>query len=128
LSIKKIISERIKSIGYALEGLKTLFKKEPNAIIHGAITLMVIFLGFYFEVSKTEWITLLIMIGLVFSLELINTAIENLCNLISMEKNVQIKRIKDLSAAAVLVAAIIAVLIGCIVFIPKILTDLRRYI
>ena len=112
MSIKKIISERIKSIGYALEGLKTLFKKEPNAIIHGAITLMVIFLGFYFEVSKTEWITLLIMIGLVFSLELINTAIENLCNLISMEKNVQIKRIKDLSAAAVLVAAIIAVLIG----------------
>ena len=128
MSIKKIISERIKSIGYALEGLKTLFKEEPNAIIHGAITLMVIFLGFYFEVSKTEWITLLIMIGLVFSLELINTAIENLCNLISMEKNVQIKRIKDLSAAAVLVAAIIAVLIGCIVFIPKILTDLRRYI
>ena len=128
MSIKKIISERIKSIGYALEGLKILFKEEPNAIIHGAITLMVIFLGFYFEVSKTEWITLLIMIGLVFSLELINTAIENLCNLISMEKNVQIKRIKDLSAAAVLVAAIIAVLIGCIVFIPKILTDLRRYI
>jgi diacylglycerol kinase len=122
LNIIKIISARIKSIGYAFEGLKTLFKEEPNALIHGSITLIVIIAGFYFEVSNTEWIALLFAIGLVFGLELINTAIENICNLISIERNEQIKKIKDLSAAAVLVAAVISVIIGVIVFIPKIIT------
>lgn len=122
MKIKKLISDRIKSIGYAFEGLKTLFKEEPNALIHGSITLIVVVLGFYFEVSNTEWIALLFAIGLVFGLELINTAIENICDLISIERNEQIKKIKDLSAAAVLVAAVISVIIGVIVFIPKIIT------
>lgn len=122
MKIKKLISDRIKSIGYGFEGLKILILEEPNALIHSVITLIVVIAGFYFEVSNTEWIALLFAIGLVFGLELINTAIENLCNLISIERNEQIKKIKDLSAAAVLVAAVISVIIGVIVFIPKIIT------
>ncbi len=124
MGIKTVILGRVKSIGYALQGIRTIIMEEPNAIIHSFISLIVIIAAFYFEVSNTEWIVLLIVIGFVFALEIINTAIENLCDFITEVKNEEIKKIKDLSAAAVLIASIIAVIIGCIIFIPKIITIL----
>ena len=71
--------------------------------------------------SPVEIIVLVLAVGLVWATELINTVIEKIMDLISVEKNPQIKIIKDMSAAAVLVASITALIIGCIVFIPKIL-------
>ena len=112
----------IKSFSYAFNGLKILFKEELNAKVHFVIALVIIICGFVFQVSTSEWIAIIFAIGLVFSLELLNTAIEQIANFISPEKNEKIKRIKDLAAAAVVIGVIAAVIIGFIIFLPKIFT------
>ncbi len=114
-------SSRIKSFVFAFNGIKIVFKEEHNAQIHLVATCLVIALGFYFHIAKTEWLAIIFAIALVISLEIVNTAIEYIANFICNERNEVIKKIKDLSAAAVLVAAIAALLIGAIIFIPKVL-------
>ncbi|MBK7182865.1 MAG: diacylglycerol kinase family protein [Bacteroidetes bacterium] len=114
------INDRIKSFGYALQGLKSFFKTQHNAWIHVAATVVVIVAGFVFKVSLMEWIALSFAIALVFISELFNTAIEFLCDKISPELDPRIKLVKDISAAAVLIAAIVAVVVGAIVFVPKV--------
>jgi diacylglycerol kinase (ATP) len=114
------ISDRIKSFGYALEGLRSFFKTQHNAWIHVVATLVVIIAGFMFKVSSMEWIALSFAIALVFISELFNTAIEFLCDKVSPEFDPRIKLVKDISAAAVLIAAMVAVVIGAIVFVPKV--------
>ncbi|MFV0417727.1 MAG: diacylglycerol kinase family protein [Dysgonomonas sp.] len=111
--------ERLMSFKYAFSGLKILFSKEHNAHIHLIITIITIVMGVLFSISSVEWLVVLVLIALVFSLEIINSAIEHLCNFISPEWHKTIKNIKDLSAAAVLVAAVMAVICGIIIFIPK---------
>lgn len=113
------IQKRLKSFNYAIQGLKTLFREEHNARIHLAVTLIVITLGLAFEISFNEWIVLCLAIGLVFVCEIFNSAIENICDFISPDYNIYIKKAKDLGAAATLVSAGIAVVIGLFVFIPK---------
>ena len=112
---------RAKSFLYASNGLKALFKTEHNARIHISITLVVIILSLIKTVNKSEIISLVIVTGFVFVAEIFNTAIEKTIDFISKEKNSQIKIIKDLAAAAVLIAAATAVITGCIIFIPKFL-------
>lgn len=111
--------DRLLSFTYAINGLKLLFAREHNARIHIAITIAVATMGILFNISTTEWLVVFILIALVFSLEIINSAIENLCNFVSPEWHKAIKEIKDLSAAAVLVAAIISSICGIIIFVPK---------
>jgi diacylglycerol kinase (ATP) len=110
---------RFKSIGYALEGIVIFFKTEHNALIHLAATIVVILLSIFFPISKIEALALVLTIGLVWVAEIFNTALEKAMDFISDEQLHAIKNIKDLSAAAVLVAAIIAIIVGGIVFIPK---------
>ncbi|WP_108822432.1 diacylglycerol kinase family protein [Dysgonomonas sp. Marseille-P4361] len=114
------IVERLRSFKYAINGLKILFKKEHNARIHLVISLLVVISGFVFNISNIEWLAILILIGFVISLEAINSAIETLSDFVSPHKNNMIKAVKDLSAGAVLIASIIAVICGCIIFLPKI--------
>jgi len=114
------ISDRIKSFGYALQGLKSFFKTQHNAWIHVAASVVVITAGFLFHVPLKEWIALCFAIALVFISELFNTAIEFLCDKVSPELDPKIKLVKDISAAAVLIAAMVAVVIGAIVFVPKV--------
>jgi diacylglycerol kinase (ATP) len=113
------LNERSKSFKYAFEGIKTFFKTEQNARIHLLATIAVIVLSIIFPVSKMEAIALILTVGFVWVAEIFNTAIEKMMDFISEEKNLQIKNIKDLSAAAVLTAALIAVVTGCFIFIPK---------
>jgi len=113
------IKKRIKSFGYAFNGLRLLIKEEHNARVHIFATIIVIGLGWFFKISSLEWIVILFAIGFVFVTEILNTAIENISDFISPEKHNDIKKIKDLSAGAVLVASIVALVIGLIVFIPK---------
>jgi len=115
------IMNRIKSFKYAFAGLKVLIQEEHNARIHLLTTLLVIITGFLLDVSTVEWAALVLAIGLVISLEAINAAIENIANFVSPEKHEMIKKIKDLSAGAVLVGATTAIVIGAIIFIPKIM-------
>jgi diacylglycerol kinase (ATP) len=114
------IKDRFKSFGYALEGLKSFFKTQHNAWIHVVAAVVVITAGFLFHLSLKEWIALSFAIALVFISELFNTAIEFLCDKVSPEIDPKIKLVKDISAAAVLIAAIVAVVVGAIVFVPKV--------
>jgi len=119
------ISKRLKSFTFAINGLKILAKEEHNARIHIAITICVAIAGFLLHISFIEWIAVILCIGLVFTLELINSAIENLADFVSPQKNETIKKVKDLSAAAVLIAAFCSVIVGMVVFLPKIIALCR---
>jgi len=112
--------KRLKSFTYAFNGLRILIKEEHNARIHLFAAIGVIIAGLYFRVSLYEWIAITFSIGLVISLEIINSSIENIADFISTERHQKIKRIKDLSASGVLISTINASIIGLIIFIPKI--------
>ena len=109
-----------KSFYYAYQGIKTAFKQERNMKIHIIIMLFVIVFGFLLSISVTEWFVCLILFGIVIALELVNTAIENTVDLITKEYDIKAKMAKDTAAAAVLVVAVISVVVGLIIFIPKI--------
>ena len=116
------IKKRVQSFGYAFNGLRILLREEHNARIHLVGGIIAVFAGFYFGLSTNEWIAIVLVIGLVISLEIINSSIENIADFISPDQHEMIKKIKDLSASAVLIGAITALIIGMIIFIPKILT------
>lgn len=115
------IFKALNSFKYACNGLKVLFREENNAKVHLLITVIVIVLSFLFGLNVYEWIAIVFSIGFVIATEIINSAIEDICNFIHPGKDDGIKKIKDLSAAAVLVSAITAFTIGLIIFLPKIL-------
>ena len=115
------LKKRLKSFVYAINGVKLLLREEHNARIHALATFCVIGLGFYFTISSTEWIAVLFAIGFVFSMEMVNSAIENVCDFMSPDKHETIKKVKDMAAGAVLISAIIAAIVGSIIFIPKVL-------
>ena len=116
----KMTSSRIKSFRDAFSGLGTMFRHEPNARIHLAITLCVIIAGICFRLAAVEWIAITFAIGFVFTAELLNTSIEKLADFVSPEKHENIRKVKDLAAAGVLISAIASAVIGLIIFIPKI--------
>jgi diacylglycerol kinase len=115
------IKKRLKSFKYAFNGLKILILEEHNARIHLFAAICVLIFGFLLKISAYEWIAVCFAIGLVITSEIINSAIENLADYVSPDKNETIKKVKDLSAAAVLFSSIIAVFVGIIVFLPKII-------
>ncbi len=97
-----------------------MITKELNARIHLAITIIVIIVGFVYKISNIEWMFLMATIGSVLAMEAMNTAIEHLCDFIHKKHHPTIGAIKDLAAGAVLILTIAAVVIGLLVFIPKI--------
>ena len=113
------MKNRIRSFGYAFKGIKAVFGNEANMNIHLIISILVIVCGFIFNISISEWMLCIICFGLVISLEMLNSAIENLVNLVSPEQNKIAGKIKDISAGAVLIAAICAAIVGLIIFVPK---------
>ena len=106
---------------YAYKGICISFLSEHTMWVHLLSTVLVVILSIIKQVTTTEAILLVFSIGSVWSAELFNTAVEKLADKVSMEFDVQIKIIKDVSAAAVLVASIVALLTGLIIFIPKFL-------
>lgn len=109
------------SFKYAFNGIKTCINNEQNMFIHFTVATIVVIGAILFKISVIEWMLCLVMIALVFAAELINTSIENLCDLVSQEENKFIKVAKDTAAGAVLVFAISAFLIGIMIFVPKII-------
>lgn len=116
------IKGRLKSFADAFRGVYTLFKEEHNMLIHALLAITALLMAYWLHISPLEWIVVCTVIALVFAMEAINTAIEELsdfaCN---KEISPNIKKIKDLSAAAVLFAAIVALIAGLIIFLPKLL-------
>ena len=116
---------RWRSFRFAFSGLLSLLKEEQNAVIQSIILIIVIISGVLLDISKTDWITIIIVSASVLAFECFNTAIENLCDFVTTEKNDKIRKIKDLAAAGVLISAIGSAFVGLIIFIPEIL-DLFR--
>ena len=110
-----------KTFAAALNGVNYFFKTERNGKIQLAVACFTLLIGFYLQLSSVEWILILFFIGLVICLEMMNTALEHLCNHVHSDYHPTIKVIKDLAAGAVLFASIISVITGLIIFIPKIL-------
>lgn len=104
------------SFKFAFQGLWLAGKEQPNLRIHLFVSFLVVSLAFYFDVTKVEWCVILLCIGLVISLELLNSAIEGFVNLVSPERQPKAGNIKDIAAAAVLVAAIISSIVGLLIF------------
>ncbi|MEM9831990.1 MAG: diacylglycerol kinase family protein [Bacteroidota bacterium] len=120
MSSKKFsLLDRIRSFRHAIDGLRALFKEEHNARVHLIVTILVLVLGAIFNISATEWLIIILTIGFVFVTEILNTAIEDIADFISPQRDNRIKQIKDFGAAAVLLSAITAVVIGIIIFLPK---------
>ena len=109
------------SFRYAGQGLRYLLVSQHNAWIHLTATVIVVFLGFLCELSSLEWSLVLLCIGFVWTAEAFNTALEALVDLVSPDHHSLAKVAKDVSAGAVLVAAIIAAIVGGIIFFPKLL-------
>ncbi len=120
-SKKFSILDRLKSFKYAFNGLKILFREEHNARVHFFIMALVIALSLFLDISNLEWVAVALSIGFVFMAEIMNTSIENMADFISPEIHPKIKIIKDLAAAAVIVSAITAVIIGFLIFLPKLI-------
>ena len=115
------IKDRIMSFKHAFNGFKVLLKSEHNAWIHTSLSIISIALGFYFEISNTEWVTIVICIGMVISAEIFNTAVEHIANFIQPKQDEKIKHIKDLGAAGVFMTALAALIVGLIIYLPKIM-------
>lgn len=111
-----------KSFGYAFEGIFTGIKKERNMKIHCLAMLCVVVAGVLMRISVIEWCICLILFGLILALELVNTAIEAVVDLVTEERKPLAKLAKDTAAGAVLIAAIMATGVGFLIFVPKILT------
>lgn len=110
----------VKSFSFAIAGIKTEFKKGRNFRIQIAIGALAVIAGFILKISLQDWIVLTLIIATVLILELINTAIEEIVNMVSPEIRTEAKIAKDVSAGAVLVASIAAIIIGFFIFLPKI--------
>lgn len=112
---------RFKSFIYAFEGLAWFFKREHNAWIHAFATIGVLLISFLLKISGHDFIAILFAIALVLIAEMFNTAIEKIMDHLSPAPNPAVKIIKDVAAGAVLLSAIVAVVVGLIIFIPKII-------
>lgn len=117
LHIYKIIMKQfIRSFGFAIDGVFQMLKSERNFKIQLLALTSVVVAGFCFQITSTEWLVVLVISALVLTLEMVNSAIEKLCDLYSIEPNSKIKIIKDIAAGAVLIASIFAVIIAVVIF------------
>ena len=114
------MKKRIRSFGYAGRGIRIVFGTEANMKIHFVISILIIISGFIFSISLTEWILCLLCFGLVIGAEMVNTALENLVNLVSPDYHPLAGKVKDIAAGAVLICAILSAIIGLMIFLPKI--------
>ena len=105
----------------AFEGLTHFIRTESNGRIQFIFSVFIILLSFFLNITKIEWVVVLICIGVVLCAEILNSALESLCDYIQPLYNPHIKIIKDLAAGAVLVICVLSSIIGVIIFVPKIL-------
>jgi diacylglycerol kinase len=115
---------RFESFGFALNGLLDLFRNEHNSRIHLLAAIGAIALGIFLKINQVEWCLVIMVIGIVFLTELLNSSLETLADVVDPELNEKIRKAKDYAAAAVLISAVLSVVIGGIIFIPKILAFL----
>lgn len=116
---KKFLSGRFKSLGFALKGAVKLATTEHSVMVQSSIAVLLVIAGFYFKISREEWMFQTLAIGLVLAIEGLNTAVEKVADFIHPEFHEKIGFIKDIAAGAVFFAAMTAITIGCFIYIPK---------
>lgn len=121
--ITTYLKARRRSFGYAFKGLRYFFQKEAHAQIHLVAAIFALAFAYFLEISRQEWAILILCIALVISLEAINTALERLTDLASPDWHPLAAQVKDIAAAAVLIAAIAALFIGLLIFLPYLLAQ-----
>ncbi len=115
----------IRSFVYALNGLKICFVTQSNFRIHTFLAIVAVIFGIAFQISAIEWIAISFCIVFVITMEMLNTAIEKLCDVVHPDVHPGIKKAKDIAAGAVLIAAIFSLITGGIIFLPKMIMYLK---
>lgn len=116
------VTGRLKSFKYAILGAYKLVTTEHSIMVQFSLGVLLSIAGFYFEITKTEWLFQTLAIGLVLSIEGLNTAVEKIADFIHPDFHSRIGFIKDIAAGAVFFAAVAALAIGCIIYIPIIMS------
>lgn len=119
-SPRSLLQRRAASFGHAFRGVAAALRSEVHLRFHATATVVVIGLGFYFDISRTEWALVALAVGTVWTAELVNTAVEALTDLVSPEYHPLAGKAKDVAAGAVLLAALAALVIGALLFAPRI--------
>ncbi|MGO4820567.1 MULTISPECIES: diacylglycerol kinase family protein [unclassified Flavobacterium] len=114
------VSGRLKSVTYAFKGAIKLITTEHSVMVQFSLGIIMAIAGFYFEITRTEWLFQVLAIGLVMSVEGLNTAVEKIADFIHPNYHERIGFIKDIAAGAVFFAAITAIIIGLIIYMPRI--------
>lgn len=117
----------LRSFRFAVQGAAQFFSKQRNAKIQTVMGILAISLGFIVSITPYQWLLVLFCIGLVISLEMLNSAIEIFCDMVTTDFHPRIKIIKDVAAGAVLVASIASLIIGLIIFIPALTNFLNSF-
>ena len=114
-------SGRLKSIGFALKGAYKLITTEHSIMVQFSIAILLVIAGFYFHISREEWMMQTLAVGLVLGIESLNTAVEKIADFIHPEFHDRIGFIKDIAAGAVMFAATAAIVVGLLIYVPKFL-------
>ncbi|MGV9003843.1 diacylglycerol kinase family protein [Flavobacterium sp.] len=112
---------RLKSVKYTVVGAHKLITTEHSVMVQSSIAILLIVAGFYFEISREEWMMQILATGLVLAIEGLNTAVEKICDFIHPNYHERIGFIKDIAGGAVLFAAIASIAIGLLIYVPKIM-------
>jgi len=120
MASKFSIKSRLQSFGYAFRGWRLMFHQQYNFFIHLFLAFIALLLAYLLDLSRGEWLWIILAIGMVLAAEIFNTAIEKLTDIVQPEQDPKAGQIKDLAAGAVLIIAITALIIGLIIFIPRI--------
>ena len=125
--MNEFIKSRLRSFGYAFQGWGYVLRNEPNAWLHAFITAVIVSLSFWLHLPARDWAVLLLAIVMVWAAEFFNTAIESIVDLASPTKHPLAKASKDISAAAVLIAALTSILIGLLILGPPLWEKLNSF-
>lgn len=111
----------LKSFKYSMQGLKYAYTNEQSMFIHSIVTILAVIMGFVFKISNLEWIITIFLLSTTASLELLNTAIEAVCDTVTTEYNPLVKIAKDTGSAAVFLTSMVGLIASLIIYIPKIM-------
>jgi diacylglycerol kinase (ATP) len=112
------VTGRLKSMGFALKGAFKLITTEHSVMVQTSLAIIMVIAGFYFEISRTDWMFQIFSFGLVLSIEGLNTAVEKVADFIHPDYHKRIGFIKDIAAGSVFFAALTAIIIGIFIYLP----------
>lgn len=114
-----LFTGRLKSIGFAAKGAFKLITTEHSVMVQSSLVVIMSIAGFYFDISREEWMFQIMAFGLVLAVEGLNTAVEKIADFVHPDFHQKIGFIKDIAAGAVFFAAMTAIAIGCLIYLPK---------